>query len=36
MLTDFHNSLADRLTDKFATNSYLHIPLHLKHVATLP
>jgi len=36
MLTDFQNSFTDRLTGKFATNSYLNIPPHLKCVATLP
>jgi len=36
MFTDFQNSVSDRLSDKFATNSYLNIPPHLKHVATLP
>ena len=36
MFTDFQNSVTDRLSDKFATNSYLNIPPHLKHVATLP
>ena len=36
MLTDFKNSFTDRLTGKFATNSYLNIPPHLKYVATLP
>jgi len=36
MLTDFQNSFTGRLTVKFATNSYLNIPPHLKHVATLP
>ena len=36
MLTDFQNSFTDRLTSKIATNSYLNIPPHLKHVATLP
>jgi len=35
MSTDFQHSLAERLTGKFATNSYLNIPSHLKHVATL-
>jgi len=30
MLTDFRNSFADRLNGKFATNSYLNIPPHLK------
>jgi len=35
MLTDFHNSFTDRLIDKFATNSHLSIPPHLKCVATL-
>jgi len=36
MSTDFHNSFTARLTGKFATNSYLNIPPHLKYVATLP
>ena len=36
MLTDFLNSLTGRLTGKFATNSYLNIPPHLKRVAALP
>ena len=36
MLTDFHNCFTGRLTDKFAANSYLNIPPHLKYVATLP
>jgi len=36
MLTDFQNFFAGRLTGKFATNSYLNIPPHLKRVATLP
>ena len=36
MLTDFQNSFSDRLTGKFAINSYLNIPPHLKRVATLP
>ena len=36
MLTDFQNSFTDRLSIKFATNLYLNIPPHLKHVATLP
>ena len=36
MLTDFQNSFIGRLTGKFATNSYLNIPPHLKRVATLP
>ena len=36
MLTDFQNSFTGRLSGKFATNSYLNIPLHLKYVATLP
>jgi len=33
MLTDFQNSFNSRLSDKFATNSYLNIPPHLKYVA---
>jgi len=36
MLTGFQNSFADRLGAKYATNSYLSIPPHLKYVATLP
>ena len=36
MLTDFQNSSTGRLTGKFATNSYLIIPPHLKYVAWLP
>ena len=36
MLTDFQNSFTGRLIGKFATNSYLTIPPHLKYVATLP
>ena len=36
MLTDFQNSFTGRLTGKFATNSYLNTPPHLKHVATVP
>ena len=36
MVTDFQNSFTGRLTGKFATNSYLNIPPHLKRVATLP
>jgi len=36
MLTDFQNSFTGRLTGKFATNSYLNIPPHVKRVATLP
>jgi len=35
MLTDFHNSVDGRLSGKFATNTYLNIPPHLKYVATL-
>jgi len=35
MLTDFPNSFTRRLTGKFATNSYLNIPPHLKYVAAL-
>jgi len=34
MLTDFQNSFTGRLTGKFATNSHLNIPPHLKYVAT--
>ena len=36
MLTDFQNCFTGRLTGKFAANSYLNIPPHLKGVATLP
>jgi len=36
MLTDFQNSFTGRLVGKFATNSYLNIPPHVKYVATLP
>jgi len=36
MSTDFQNSLADRLSGKFATKSYLIIPSHFKYVAALP
>ena len=36
ILTDFQNSFAVRLTEKFATNSCLNISPRLKHVATLP
>jgi len=36
MLTDFQNFFTDRLTGKFATNTYSSIPPHLKYVATLP
>ena len=36
MLTDFQKFFTGRLTGKFATNSYLNIPPHLKRVATLP
>ena len=35
-LTDFQNSSTVRLISKFATKSYLNMPPHLKHVATLP
>ena len=35
MLTDFLNSFTRTLTGKFATNSYLNIPPHLKRVATI-
>jgi len=30
MLTDFPNSFTGRVIGKFATNSYLNIPPHLK------
>jgi len=36
ILSDFQNSFAGRLSGKFATNSYLNIPSHLKYVGTLP
>jgi len=36
MLTDFQNFFTGTLIGKFATNSYLNIPSHLKYVATLP
>jgi len=36
MLTDFKNSFTDRLSGKFATNSYLNTPSHLEYVATVP
>ena len=36
MLTNFQNSFTGKLIGKFATNSYLNIPPHLKRVATLP
>jgi len=36
MLTDFQNSFTGRLNGKFATESFLNIPPHLKYVATLP
>ena len=36
MFTDFQNSFAVRLSDKFATDSYLNIPPRLKYVVTLP
>ena len=38
-LTDFQNSfdgIADRLSGKFATNTYLNISSHLTYVASLP
>ena len=35
MLTHFQNSFANRLIDKFATNTYLNIPPRSKHVVTL-
>ena len=35
-VTDFKNYFTGRLTGKFATNSYLNTPPHLKYVATLP
>ena len=35
MLTDFQNSFTDRLSGKYATNSYLNIPPHRTYVATL-
>jgi len=36
MLTGFLNLFADKLIEKFATDSYLNTPPHLKYVATLP
>ena len=33
MLTDFRNSFTGRLTGKFAANSYLNSPPHLKYFA---
>ena len=36
MLTDFQNSFTGWLSGKFATNSYLNIPPHLRYMATLP
>ena len=36
MLTDFEKNFAGRLNGKFATDSYLNIPPHLKYVAALP
>jgi len=36
MLTDFQNSFTGKRTGKFATNTYLNIPPHLKYVTTLP
>jgi len=35
MLTDIQNSFTDRNCGKFATNTSLNIPPHLKYVATL-
>ena len=35
-INQFPNSFNSRLVDKFATNSYLHIPPHFRYVATLP
>jgi len=32
----FKKKFTDRLNGKFATNSYLNTPPHLKYVATLP
>jgi len=34
-VTNFHNSFTDRISSKSVIKSYLHIPPHLKHVATL-
>jgi len=34
MLTDYKNSFADSLVDRFAINSYLYISPHLRYVAT--
>jgi len=36
MSTDIQKSFADRVTGKFATNSYFNIPPYLKYVDTLP
>jgi len=36
MLTDFQILFTDRFTSKYATNSSLTIPPHLKGVAELP
>ena len=36
MLTDFHSSFTDGLTDKFAITSSLNVSPHLTNVATLP
>ena len=35
MLTCFQNSFIVRLSGKLVMKSYLNVPLHLKHVATL-
>ena len=35
VLTDFHNSFTDRLSNKFATKRYLNILPHLRYVATV-
>ena len=36
LLSDFQNFFTNGLSSKFATNSCLNIPPHLKDVATLP
>ena len=36
MLTDLQNSFIDRLSGKFATNSYSNIPPYINYVTTLP
>jgi len=36
LLTYFQNSFIVALSSKFVMTPYLNIPLHLRHVATLP